>query len=389
MNGLDIAIGVSCLAAFVGGYRAGLVSRVTAWLGLFLGLLLAAKNVSALTARFTHGSTRRPGAVLAVLVGGAVLGRVTGLIFGRWVQNRLPTRPVRTVNRLAGGGVGLLGVLVTVWLVTPLLAFVPGWPAEAARRSVIATSLSNNAPFRVDVVASVRRLLASGRLPQAVSRLQPALSGTPPEEVAMDTATRDAVSRSVRLVQAVACGVESDGTAFAISAHRLVTNAHVVAGAKTVSISDGGDDLHPATVIAFDPSRDLAVLETAATVPSLTSLALSDETASGELAVFGHPSGGPLVVSPAVVQSVESALGRDIYDERESTREVVVLAAVLHPGDSGGPVTDGHGRVVGVAFAIAPDRPSTAYALAVSELRSLLDTVGTREHAAALGPCLQ
>lgn len=389
MNGLDIAIGLSCLAAFVGGYRAGLLSRVVAWLGLFLGLLLAAKNISALTARFTNGATRRPGAVLLVLVAGAVLGRVTGMIFGRWVQNRLPTRPVRTVNRLAGGGVGLLGVLVTVWLVTPLLAFVPGWPANAARSSAIATSLSNNAPFRVDVVASIRRLLASGRLPQAVSRFQPALTGTPPEEVAMDAAMQGAVARSVRLVQAVGCGIESDGTAFAISAHRLVTNAHVVAGAKTVSISDGEADLHPATVIAFDPSRDLAVLETAATAPALTALALSDARASGELAVFGHPSGGPLAVTPAYVQSVESALGRDIYDDRESSREVVVLAASLHPGDSGGPVTDERGRVVGVAFAIAPDRPSTAYALAVSELRSLLDTVGERDPVADVGPCLQ
>ena len=57
-----------------------------------------------------------------------------------------------------------------------------------------------------------------------------------------------------------------------------------------------------------------------------------------------------------------------------------VLAARLTYGDSGAPLVDPQGRVLGVAFAIAPDRSTTAYALSTSELRPLL----ARPHAAAV-----
>lgn len=63
-----------------------------------------------------------------------------------------------------------------------------------------------------------------------------------------------------------------------------------------------------------------------------------------------------------------------------------VLAAELAPGDSGGGLVNGDGEVVGVAFAISPDNPHTAYALAASELRSVLEA--EREAPASTGPCL-
>jgi S1-C subfamily serine protease len=62
------------------------------------------------------------------------------------------------------------------------------------------------------------------------------------------------------------------------------------------------------------------------------------------------------------------------------------LAADLHPGDSGGPLVDPAGAVVGVAFAIAPDRPGTAYALTSKELDAAL--AAPRLAAAATGACL-
>jgi S1-C subfamily serine protease len=66
---------------------------------------------------------------------------------------------------------------------------------------------------------------------------------------------------------------------------------------------------------------------------------------------------------------------------------VLVLASDLHPGDSGAALVDPSGQVAGVAFAIAPDRPGTAYALATSELKAALSAA--REPQADTGACLR
>jgi len=65
---------------------------------------------------------------------------------------------------------------------------------------------------------------------------------------------------------------------------------------------------------------------------------------------------------------------------------VYVLASGLEPGDSGAGLVNADGEVVGVAFATAPDRETTAYALTAEELRPLLDL--DRATPADTGPCL-
>jgi len=86
------------------------------------------------------------------------------------------------------------------------------------------------------------------------------------------------------------------------------------------------------------------------------------------------------------VREEVAALGRDLYDAHATRRQVYILAAELAPGDSGGAFVDRVGRVVGVAFAIAPDRPGTAYALTVAELDAVLRA--PRDRRASTGPCI-
>jgi S1-C subfamily serine protease len=76
--------------------------------------------------------------------------------------------------------------------------------------------------------------------------------------------------------------------------------------------------------------------------------------------------------------------GFDIYDQDQTIREVLFLAAALRPGDSGSALFDVQGRVVGVSFAIAPDRPNTAYALDTRELRAVL----AAPRRPGVGPCI-
>ena len=102
-------------------------------------------------------------------------------------------------------------------------------------------------------------------------------------------------------------------------------------------------------------------------------LPVGNARAGQEGAVFGHPGGqDPLRVAPARINQRVQAVGRDLYDSRQTRRDVFILASQLQAGDSGGALVNPSGAVVGVAFAIAPDRPGTAYALTSTELRAVL-----------------
>jgi S1-C subfamily serine protease len=137
--------------------------------------------------------------------------------------------------------------------------------------------------------------------------------------------------------------------------------------------------------VVFDSDRDLAVLR----VPGLTERPLVvAQGRTGQVgAVFGHPGGqDPLRIAPARVTQRVQAVGRDLYDAHQTRRDVFILASELRAGDSGGALVNQAGAVIGVAFAIAPDRPGTAYALASSELRAVL--VAPRATQADSGRCL-
>jgi S1-C subfamily serine protease len=136
--------------------------------------------------------------------------------------------------------------------------------------------------------------------------------------------------------------------------------------------------------VVFDPARDIAVLRT----PGLNrpALEIGDTEAGGTGGVFGHPGGGELRIAPFRVGEEVRAQGRDIYDRSRTERQVLVLASELRPGDSGAALIDGTGSVVGVAFAVAPDRTGVSYALTAEELRAALQ--GSLTDPVDTGPCL-
>ena len=93
-----------------------------------------------------------------------------------------------------------------------------------------------------------------------------------------------------------------------------------------------------------------------------------------------------IAAQPAQINREVEAVGRDLYDSHTIKRDVYILASDLRPGDSGGALVDTGGTVVGVAFAIAPDRPGTAYALTSKELTAAL--AQARKPGTSTGPCL-
>ena len=260
-----------------------------------------------------------------------------------------------------------LGVAVAlcVLLGLPLAAPAAAAPATAKNQPVAAP--------QSDLLATVTALLAR-LLPVPA----PAGPGTPSTLAARVTAS------TVR-VSGTACGLRLQGSGFSPAPDTVVTNAHVVAGTTATSVLRPDGRTLPAQVQAFDPVRDLAVLA----VPGLgePSLALGSAVVGETDAVFGHPRGQVAIeVSPArVLRRVTTDLG-DIYDRPSTPRQILVLNSNLEPGDSGAPLVNQAGQVVGVAFATANLRPGIAFAVASEELAPVL--AQPRTGPVSTGPCI-
>jgi S1-C subfamily serine protease len=384
---LDLLIILFAVSAVIGGFRLGFIARAASWIGLVLGLAIAAHFLPDVVDAL-RGSP--PGnkllIVAATLIGAGFVGQALGLLVGASFHARIPVGTLRQVDRVVGAVAGALGVIVAVWLLLPAMSDVQGWSSQQARNSVIARAIDGTFPRPPDTLQALRRLVGSNDFPRVFDALRPSQNtGAPPGAIPLAAGVQDRVAASTVKVEGIACRRIQDGSGFSAAPDLIVTNAHVVAGEKQTSVITPSNRRLKATVVQFDPNRDLALLR----VPGLgqAPLAIATAKVGTEGAVFGHPNGQtPLAVSPAAIRQQVTAVGRDLYDSHETRRQVFILASDLAPGDSGGGLVNPVGAVVGVAFAIAPDRPGTAYALTSDELRPVLAAGGTA--AVSTGPCL-
>ncbi|MGH9279858.1 MAG: MarP family serine protease [Acidimicrobiales bacterium] len=389
MNLFDLIVIVLIVAAAIGGYRAGLITRVTSWIGLGLGLAAAVLIAPRLVGALRNSADPQMRALIAVAVlvlvasFGATLGEMVGISLRRFI----PSGAARQLDRAGGAVVAGFGVLVLVWLLLPALAEVPGDVSAQVRNSRIARAVDQAAPSAPAPLQALRDLVQDANFPEVFSGLRPSPGGgPPPESTALSPELVQQVGRSTVRVSGEACSHVLEGSGFAAENDVVVTNAHVIAGVDQPTVQTPEGRRVRARVAVFDPVRDLAVLE----APGLgeTPLPLGRAEVGDEGAVFGHPGGQvDLEVSPArIVQRVD-AVGRDIYGSRTSERDVLILAAGLRPGDSGGALVNTSGEVVGVAFAIAPDEPNTATALNSTEVRAVL--AAPRRAPADTGNCIR
>ena len=372
MNVFDVVLVIACASAAVGGYQLGFVARSASWLGLALGLFGGALLLPVVLPEVQDASDATASLVsIGLLVGMALVGNALGLVLGSALHAELPAGAARRADQAAGAVVGIVGVLVILWLLVPALSGTPGWMTTQVHGSVIAREVNAALPDPPDGLAALRRVVGDEPFPQVFDALQPAPdTGPSPGSSGLSTEMANQVVRSTVKVEGIACSRIQDGSGFFVDDDLVVTNAHVVAGEDetTVELSDGST--LDARVVAFDPARDLAVLRTRG--GGAAPLPLRGAEVGDTGGVFGRPGGGPLEISPFRVADQIDARGRDIYDSGTTNRDVLVLASELAPGDSGSALVDPQGQVIGVAFAVAPDKPGVAYALAISELEAVL-----------------
>ena len=371
INLIDVLIVVAALVGLANGYRRGFWLSLAQYLGLLIGVMLGAASARyVLDYLVINNASARPlGAVLVLVIGGS-LGSSVGFAVGEPIRRKILRTGIHTsTDSVAGAALSAFAVLVMCWFLG--LSFSRGPSPEIAQqiqRSTVLHTLDTLAPRPPPFLASVQQVLAGVQFPPVFAGLEPTLPGALPVPATVDSPGISRTAQNVVKVSSVGCGGIVTGSAFPVGNGYVVTNAHVVSGTTSHNIQKAdGTSIH-ATVVFFDPERDVAVLY--APGFTATGVAFGSAQRGTQGAVIGYPGGGLERIVPAVVDGTVQAQGRDIYNENLVTRQIFVLQATVRPGNSGGPLVDTQGRVLGMVFATSASDPNQAYALTDDEISS-------------------
>jgi len=378
-----VIVAFALLLAFY-GYGQGFIVGALSLAGFALGAVLGTRIGPALV----PGGSHSPYAPLFGLLGALLAGGILATGF-EGVAARL-----RRGLRLPGLGVvdGVLGAALTAvvalgiaWIAGAVLAQAPG--ARSLRRdiqrSVVLRELNTVLPPSGPILNALARF---DPLP-TISGPAPGV-GAPQPAVARAPGVRRA-ARSVVRVLGTACGLGVEGSGWVAGRGLVVTNAHVVAGESdtTVQVRGVGPRL-PARAVAFDPRNDVAVLRV--TGLSAPPLALVAQPAAGtSAAILGFPGNGSFDVRPGRIGAARTVVSQDAYGQGPVRRSVTPLRGLVRSGNSGGPLVDARGRVVGTVFAATIGRgPRAGFAVpnpvAARALRS-----AARGRSIPAGPCAE
>lgn len=386
---LDLLL-VLTLIAFIGeGLRNGFARSLGAIVGVIGGGILAFLAIPVLSALVPDSFWRVAVIVVVALIllfgGHALGGRV-----GRGVQER--REEIGFGSRLAGGAANGIIAALTLALVAGGVASM-GVPlfSQAISNSYVVRAIDAVTPAPVDaLLARIRSAVLEEGLPAIAGSLGGVVTSPGIPDVPTDTDPLAVAAQSVVRIggTAYACGQNQTGTGFVVAPDRIVTNAHVVAGVDVPVVEAPNGQTLEGRVVYLDPVDDLAVVA----VDGLGSapLDLSPDLAAGADAIVdGYPYGGPFTSGAAEVLAVSSERIPDIYGTSRTDREVYTIAAVVQPGNSGGPLLATDGRVAGVVFARNADDPELGYAMTNAELGPVASAAPGMSTPVSSGNCVR
>lgn len=253
---------------------------------------------------------------------------------------------------VAGGGLGWVGNrylrTATPQPVDQSLSAVYRAPATAAARPAISPNFIVRAVQRVG--PAVVRIDASQRVAGGLDADNPVL-----KRFFGDQQLRQFEDRVER----------GTGSGFIVSADgNVITNAHVVEGSDTVSVTLKDGRKLEGKVVGIDPITDVAAIKIEASGLPTVSLGSSKQIAPGEWAIA---IGNPLGLDNSVTAGIISAIGRSSSQVGIPDRRVQFIQtdAAINPGNSGGPLLNGKGEVIGINTAIRADAQGLGFAIPI------------------------
>ena len=237
-----------------------------------------------------------------------------------------------------------------------------------ATRIYLQDNLHFAANFKLDN-ASAKKFTGNNRLSPSVSILLT-------NDCVKVYPTSSMYANAARKAQEELKPTEWTGTGFALTSNYIVTNNHVVDGAKTISIQGiNGDFNHQfqAEVVATDKHNDLAIIKVNGITISSASIPYAVKTGSSEVGeevfVLGYPltstMGEEIKLTTGVISSKTGFQG-DV--------SIYQISAPIQPGNSGGPLFDSKGNVIGIVSAKHKGAENVGYAIKTSYLRNLMES---------------
>jgi S1-C subfamily serine protease len=392
MSIVDLVLIVLALSFAFSGFRQGLLVSATSFFGFFGGAVLGAQLSGQVADRVDGTPVTRVFAALVVVLAGALLGQVLAGAIGRAIRRRVTWEPAKIVDSVAGAVLSAAAVLLVAWMVATPLATAP-FPGVAGqvRQSALVQAVDRSVPSGVRAVYdSLREAIDRRGLPDVLDPLTPTeVRDVPaPDQALLASPVVTSVRGSVVQISGVApsCSRQIDGSGFVYADDRVMTNAHVLAGVTEPVVTAEGED-YDATAVYVDEETDVAVLA----VPGLPQVPLTFaagpvETGADAI-IMGYPGGGGLFVGPARVRDRGEISGPDFRDTRTVVRDVYALYGEVRAGNSGGPLFDREGHVLGVVFASAIDDPLTGYALTNAEVSQAAQLGTTAQAPVPTGAC--
>jgi S1-C subfamily serine protease len=375
---LDWAIVAFTLALGLWGYRQGLIVGAMTLLGFGAGAFIGGRLGPLVLSQGAESPYAPLCAALGALLAGA-LAAVAVESVALTLRARVIRRPALHLADGAGGAALIASVaLGLVWVFGSVALHAPG---TARLRADVQESL---------ILRSLNQVLPpSGPVLNALDRVDPAPSVTgpaapvsrPSQAIATDPDVLGAGGSVVRVL-GTACGLGVEGSGWAVEPGLVVTNAHVVAGSDDTTVTTQGGTELDATPVYYGPEDDLALLRVGADLPTLP---ISDQRDPGaDAAVLGYPENGPYSVVPARLGDTTATVSEDSYGNGPVNRTIVALRGSVRSGNSGGPLVDGRGRVVGTVFAATTAGPPGGFAIPAEDVR---DPLAKASASVSTGPC--
>ncbi len=386
MTAVDWVIVAFCALLALYGYAQGFIVGVLSLIGFGVGAFIGTRIGPLVLPGGSH-SQYAPlfGLLGALLAGGVLASGLEGIGLHARAALRLPG--LRTADGLLGGALTACVGLGIVWILGAVAL-------DSAGSSTLRSDIERSAILR-----ELNQLLPpSGPILNALARVDPlpsvtgpaALVPPPPPGIATAPGVRAAES-SVLRVLGTACGLGIEGSGWVAAPGLVVTNAHVVAGETDTTVEvDGNPPQLPTSLVDFDPHDDIAVLRVGGL--GERPLPLAPSPASGTPAgIIGYPLDGPLNVEPGRIGQTVVATTQDAYGNGPVMRSIEALRGLVRPGNSGGPLVDAAGLVLGTVFAAiaGSSGSSNGDGLAVPNalVRTQLANAERRTGPVSSGPC--